>query len=49
MGGRAAAIVRARFAWDVTTARLVELVEKAAPLLPSAGAGGGRAARADLA
>lgn len=49
MGGRAAAFVRARFAWDVTTARLVELVEKAAPLLPSAGAGGGRAVRADLA
>jgi glycosyltransferase involved in cell wall biosynthesis len=48
MGGRAAAFVRARFAWDVSTARLVELVEKAAPLVPSAGAGG-RAARADRA
>jgi glycosyltransferase involved in cell wall biosynthesis len=49
MGGRAAAFVRARFAWDVITARLVEMVEKAAPLLPSAGAGNGPAARADLA
>ena len=49
MGGHAAAFVRARFAWDVTTARLVEMVERAAPRLPSAGATGGRAARADLA
>jgi polysaccharide biosynthesis protein PslH len=49
MGGRAAAFVRARFAWDVITARLVEMVEKAAPRLPSAAAGNGPAARADLA
>ena len=48
MGGHAAAFVRARFAWDVTTARLVEMVERVAPPLPSAGATG-RAARADLA
>ena len=49
MGGRAAAFVRARFAWDVTTARLVEMVERAAPLLPSAGTSRGRPLRADLA
>ena len=49
MGGHAAAFVRARFAWDVTTARLVEMVERVVPPLPSAGATGGRAARADLA
>jgi hypothetical protein len=49
MGGHAAAFVRARFAWDVTTARLVDMVERVTPLLPSAGASGGRAARADLA
>jgi len=49
MGGHAAAFVRGRFAWNVTTARLVEMVERAAPLLPSAGTAGGRTARADLA
>jgi polysaccharide biosynthesis protein PslH len=49
VGGRAAAFVRARYAWDVTTARLVEMVETAMPVLHAAGGGAGRTARADLA
>ena len=47
LGGHAAAFVRARYAWDVTTARLAEAVETVVPLLHAAE--DGRAARADLA
>jgi Glycosyl transferases group 1/Glycosyltransferase Family 4 len=50
IGGQAAAFVRARYAWDVTTAQLAEAVETAIPAMQAAAPGSaGRAARADLA
>jgi glycosyltransferase involved in cell wall biosynthesis len=47
LGGHAAAFVRAGYSWDVTTARLAEVVETVVPLAQAVARG--RAARADLA
>jgi glycosyltransferase involved in cell wall biosynthesis len=50
VGGHAAAFVRTRYAWDVTTGRLAEAVETTVRAMYAAAPGaGGRAARADLA
>jgi polysaccharide biosynthesis protein PslH len=50
IGGQAAAFVRARYAWEVTTAQLAEAVETAIPPMHGAAPGiPGRAARAELA